>query len=87
MTEQTVPYQVKQLAKPRTLFDISSDLEKLSELLEGCGGDAQQRELIDNWFEQLGNERDSKLDNYCSLVSQMQVRSQVRKAEAIDCWS
>jgi hypothetical protein len=82
MTEQTVPYQVKQLAKPRTLFDISSDLEKLSELLEGCGGDAQQRELIDNWFEQLGSERDRKLDNYCALISEMLARAEVRKAEA-----
>jgi Mor family transcriptional regulator len=81
MTEQTVPYQVKQPAKPRTLFAISDDLEKLSELLDECD-DVQQRELIDSWFEQLGAERDSKLDNYCALIAEMLARAEARKVEA-----
>jgi hypothetical protein len=81
MTEESATYQVKQPAKTRTLFAISSDLEKLSELLDECD-DTEQRELIDSWFEQLGSERDRKLDNYCALIAEMEVRAEARKAEA-----
>lgn len=66
----------------RSLFSISEDLEKLSELLDECGDDAEQQELINSWFEQLGEERDRKVDNYCALITEMQARSEVRKAEA-----
>jgi hypothetical protein len=82
MTEQTATYQVAQPTKNRTLFAISEDLEKLGELLDECGDDAQQRELIDSWFEQLGSERDCKLDNYCALIGEMLARVQARQAEA-----
>ncbi len=82
MTEESARYQVKQPAKTRTLFAISGDLEKLSELLEECGDDAQQQQLIDSWFEQLGSERDCKLDNYCALIGEMLARAQARQAEA-----
>ncbi len=82
MTEKSAPYQVEQPTKTRTLFGISSDLEKLSELLEECGDDTEQRELIDSWFEQLGSERDCKLDNYCALIGEMLARAEARKAEA-----
>jgi hypothetical protein len=44
MTQESAPYRVEQPAKPRTLFDISIDLEKLGELLEECGDDARQRD-------------------------------------------
>lgn len=81
-TEKSAKDQVEQPSKTRTLFAISDDLEKLSELLDECGEDAQQHELINNWFEQLGSERDRKLDNYCALVAEMLARAEVRKAEA-----
>lgn len=68
--------------KPRTLFSISTDLEKLNELLDDCGDDAQQQELINQWLEQLGSERDTKLDAYAALISEMLARAAVRKAEA-----
>jgi len=82
MTEEPATYHVEQPSKTRTLFAISDDLEKLSELLEECGDDTQQRELIDNWFEHLGSERDRKLDNYCALIGEILARAEVRKAEA-----
>jgi len=65
----------------RTLFDISEDLEKLSELLDFVEDDKQQ-EVIKQWFEQLGEERDRKLDAYAVLISEIQARAEARKAEA-----
>ena len=58
MTEESATYQFEQPAKSRTLFAISNDLEKLGKLLDECGDDTQQRELIDSWFEYLGTERE-----------------------------
>ncbi len=50
-------------------------------MLDECDN-AQQRELIDGWFEQLGTERNRKLDSYCALLGEMLARAEVRKAEA-----
>ena len=75
LTESTPP-------KPRTLFSISDDIEKLNDLLDETDGDTQQQELIAQWFEQLGTERDRKLDGYAALISEMLARAEVRKAEA-----
>lgn len=73
----------EKLQKPyRTLFNISDDLEKLNEVLDEIGDDTQQQELISHWFEQLGEERDRKLDAYAALIAEMQARAEVRKAEA-----
>lgn len=66
----------------RTLFNISDDLEKLNELLDEAGDDGEQQELIAQWLEQLGEERDRKLDSYAALIAEMQARAEVRKAEA-----
>ncbi|MBE9018572.1 siphovirus Gp157 family protein [Chroococcidiopsidales cyanobacterium LEGE 13417] len=65
----------------KTLFDISEDLEKLSGLLDLVEGDDQQ-EIIEQWFEQLGEERDCKLDGYAALIGEMQARAEARKAES-----
>ena len=66
----------------RTLFDISGDLEKLNELLDHCSDDTQQQDLINSWLEQLGSERDRKLDNYAALMAEMSSRAAARKGEA-----
>lgn len=76
---------ITQVEKPqpkRTLFTIGDDLEHLTELLDNAGDDAEQLTLINEWFETLGTERDTKLDNYASLISEMQGRAAIRKAEA-----
>lgn len=65
----------------RSLFNISEDLERLNELLDEVGDDTQQQELIQQWFEQLGEERDKKLDGYAALITEMTARAAVRKAE------
>ena len=65
----------------RTLFSIGDDLERLNELLDQTDGDTEQLSLINDWFETLGEERDRKLDNYASLISEMTARAAIRKAE------
>lgn len=81
MTEQTAVYQVTP-APRRPLFNISDDLQHLNELLDDVGDDSQQQKIIAQWFDTLGDERDRKLDSYCALISEMQARADVRKAEA-----
>jgi len=68
--------------RTRTLFTIGDDLERLNELLDETTGDAAQQELVAQWFEQLGDERDRKLDGYAALIAEMMARAEVRKSEA-----
>ena len=82
LKSQQQPMTERMEPKTRSLFSISNDLEKLNELLDECGDDAQQQELINNWLEQLGEERDRKLDNYAALISELTCRAAARKAEA-----
>jgi hypothetical protein len=83
MTEQPTIYKLEPAGQPkRTLFNISEDLEQLNDLLDEVGNDAQQQELINQWLEQLGSERDRKLDNYSALIVEMTSRAAARKAEA-----
>lgn len=79
----TVNNQVEE-PKPqvRSLFSISDDLEKLNELLDECDQEPEQQELINQWLELLGEERDKKLDSYAALITEMMARAEVRKAEA-----
>lgn len=87
---ETTPTQIGQPPSPqdgvrqpkRTLFNISDDLEKLNELLDEIGDDQEQQELLMQWFEQLGEERDCKLDAYAALISEMQARAEARKVES-----
>jgi len=44
-------------------------LERLNDLLDEVGDDIQQQNLIAQWFEQLGEERDRKLDAYTALIT------------------
>lgn len=83
LTEQWSQEQEQPQTQPkRTLFSISDDLQRLNDLLDEVGDDSQQQELISQWFETLGEERDRKLDSYAALISEMQARADVRKAEA-----
>lgn len=66
----------------RTLLDISDDLVALGDLLTEAGGDIDAGDgALQAWFEQLGEERDEKLDNYCALIREMELRASVRMAE------
>ena len=76
---------MKTAIAPRRLFDISADLEALEELLYESGGDITDEdveEAIDAWFERLADERDQKLDNYAGLITELEARAEIRKAES-----
>lgn len=78
MITEDIPY-----IPTRTLFDISSDLEKLAELLdEWDEGDEGQQQLLEQWFEQLSSERDCKLDGYAAYLSELAARAEARRKEA-----
>ena len=46
------------------------------------GDDEAQTEVVIQWFEQLGEERNQKLDNYAALIADIESRAQVRRDEA-----
>ena len=71
-------------APRRTLFSISADIGQLTALLDDLEGEdaAEQEQIITSWLEQLGEERDRKLDNYAALISELEARAEVRKKEA-----
>lgn len=79
----------------KTLLDISQDLLRLNELLDECDDYAannfedaskfaaiEQRTLIRQWLDDIGAERDKKLDAYAALISQLQYQAEARRKEA-----
>lgn len=73
------------MADHRTLYAISNDLLALYDRIEELGGDISSPEvegLIDDWFAQLGAERDDKLDHYAAFIGELETRAQARRDEA-----
>lgn len=69
----------------RSLLDISDDIMALDDLLDECGGDVTDVEgAIDQWFGELGIERDRKLDGYASLIAELTNRAEVRETRAAE---
>jgi hypothetical protein len=69
----------------RSLFAISDDLLALDNILDDLGGDVsdeQVESIIAEWFENLGEERDRKLDNYAAFIRELEARAEARKVEA-----
>ena len=66
----------------RTLLDISDDLLALNELLENAAGDIEQEQIIQHWFNEIGNELHHKLDNYCELIAYLQGLAKLRQERA-----
>jgi hypothetical protein len=67
----------------RTLLDITEDLQALDDLLTEAGGDITGVEgTVDAWLAELERDLTGKVDNYAALVTAMNARAEVRKAEA-----
>lgn len=69
----------------RTLFDITDDLLALESLLSEVGGDVtdeQAEEAITEWFAELGEDRNAKLDGYVTLIAEFEARAEMRKKES-----
>lgn len=69
----------------RTLFQISNDLLALEAILAEVGGEITDDDAgaaLEKFFDELGAERDAKIDNYCALIRELEARAEAREAEA-----
>lgn len=69
----------------QTLYQISQELRALEQLLYETGGeitDAEAEAALDSWFLEIGKDRDTKLDNYASLIKETEHWMAIRKQEA-----
>lgn len=69
----------------RTLFNIGEDYAALGELLDEIGGEItseQAEEAIDEFFAELGDELNIKLDGYAALIREREARAKARDEEA-----
>ena len=76
-------------AKKKTLVDLSSDLQRLDDLLDNIENEQGITPEVQVAIDELLQERDStqaevlaKLDNYCDLINSRVMWAQARKADA-----
>jgi hypothetical protein len=58
----------------RSLYEIGDDLSALEEMLTDLDGEIPEGEIgaaLEEWFDQLGAERDEKIRRYCALIEMM----------------
>lgn len=68
-----------------TLLDITDDMDALDSLLAENGGDVSDpavAEAIDAWMAELDGAFNAKVDNMAALIQTMDVRAEIRRAEA-----
>ena len=68
----------------QTLLDITEDMAAIDELLAESGGEItpETEGTLDAWFAELDTNFTGKVDNYCALITEIESRAAVRKAEA-----
>lgn len=69
----------------RSLYEIGEDLSALEELLTDTEGEIPEGEIgaaIEEWFDQLGEERDEKIRRCCGLIEMMQLNATVCDEES-----
>lgn len=64
-----------------TLFELSNQIEALAQILTEVD-DEEVQETILREFLKTSDDLKIKLDNYCSLIQEVETRAEVRKAEA-----
>jgi hypothetical protein len=68
-------------APKRSLIDIGDDLRALAELLEETGGEIVD-EALGRWFDEIGAERDQKIDRYCGLIDDLDAQAKRHREDA-----
>jgi hypothetical protein len=63
-----------------TLLEISSDVKHLADVLEDCT-DGELAPAIQQWMESIAEAEQEKLDNYCALIRDVQLRIAARQEE------
>jgi len=69
-----------------TLYEISEHLRAIEAILtetEGEISDDTAGEMLAEWFDQLTDQRDAKIDSYCRLIAEMGARAEARRAEIL----
>tara|TARA_R110002126_G_scaffold41505_18_gene120625 strand:- start:372 stop:881 length:510 start_codon:yes stop_codon:yes gene_type:complete len=69
----------------RTLVDICMDMESLDAILSEADGDISDplvESTIYQWFEELDCQMEEKVDRYCKLIRERELRAEARTAEA-----
>lgn len=64
-----------------TLFELSNQIEALSEILAEIEDEEVQETILREFLKTSDNLK-TKLDGYCSLIQEIETRAEVRKAEA-----
>lgn len=68
----------------RSLFNITEDMLALERILHEAGGDISDPQVeaaVNEWFDELQGDLESKVENYCSLIKDIEVRAANRKRE------
>lgn len=70
-------------ANSRTLTEISESYSELEVLIEQNGGEITPdvEKQIDEYFANLGKERDAKIENYCGYIRELEFRAAARIEE------
>jgi len=69
----------------QTLYQIADDLRALEALLVEAGGDLSSPEAlaaVEAWEAELSTNLAGKVDNYCGLITEIEVRAAARQAES-----
>jgi hypothetical protein len=67
-------------APKRSLFDISAELRYIEDALEANEGEITPE--LEAWFADLADERDTKINNYCWLIDELQNHAKFLREEA-----
>lgn len=69
----------------QTLYQIADDLRALEALLVEAGGDISSPEAlaaVEAWEAELSTNLAGKVDNYCGLITEIEIRAAARQAES-----
>lgn len=67
-----------------TILDITADLLAFLDLLNENDGELtiESNIALEQWFAEIGNAQEQKVDNYCALMRELELRAAVRNEEA-----
>jgi len=68
-----------------TLYEITSDMRAIDQLLDECGGDVSDERVlqaIEDWIAELDTNLRDKVDGYAAYISELLAKAAARRAES-----
>lgn len=68
-----------------TLYDITSDMRAIDQLLDECGGDVSDERVlqaIENWIAELDTNLRDKVEGYAAYITELLAKATARRAES-----